>query len=241
MALRTPPPPGNYSTPYAAKGVTRLSLALILCAGAALAPGTLLAQMPSAPVLQNAWAAPGLAVAGDLGGGGDGTVYGLAGGWTPGAGRFQLSAGLGWQVRTGAGSRMAYGARAAMPVLGRTSTFGAAAFAGFGGASGKPSGSTVGADSTSSITQIPLGVSLGWRHALNAGRGFSFYASPYYMFLGGSGKSAGLFRASAGLDAGVSTKLGITAGIDLGANRVRPEGGPSGILYGLGITYSLSR
>jgi hypothetical protein len=61
------------------------------------------------------------------------------------------------------------------------------------------------------------------------------------MFLGGSGKSAVLFRASAGIDAGISAKLGVTAGIDLGANRVRPEGGPSGILYGLGITYSLSR
>jgi len=136
---------------------------------------------------------------------------------------------------------MAYGVRAAMPVLGRTSTFGAAAFAGFGGANGKPSGNTIGADSTASITQIPVGLSFGWRHALNAGRGFSFYASPYYMFLGGSGKSAGLFRASAGLDAGVSARFGITAGLDLGADRVRPEGGPSGILYGLGITYTLSR
>jgi hypothetical protein len=84
-------------------------------------------------------------------------------------------------------------------------------------------------------------VSLGWRHALNGARGFSFYASPYYMWLGGSGQSAGLFRVAAGLDAGITSRIGITAGIDLGADRVRPEGGPSGILYGLGATYALSK
>lgn len=202
------------------------------------------AQLPSAPVLQNAWAAPGIAVAADLAGGGDGTIYALAAGWTPSGGRFQLSGGLGWQVRTGAGSRAAYGARVAVPVLGRSSSFGAAAFAGFGGAGGRGtanSARTAGADTTGSITQIPVGVSLGWRHALSTTRGLSFYATPYYMWLGGSGQSAGLLRVAAGLDAGVTQRIGLTAGIELGASRVRPEGGPSGILYGLGATYALSR
>jgi hypothetical protein len=218
------------------------ALGTILLTAALSAPGRVAAQMPSAPVLQNAWASPGIAVAADLGGGGDGTVYGLAAGWTPSSGRFQLSGGVGWQARTGAGSRAAYGARVAVPVLGRSAAFGAAAFAGFGGASGSGSTArTVGADTTGAITQIPVGVSLGWRHALNGARGFSFYASPYYMWLGGSGQSAGLFRVAAGLDAGITPRIGITVGIDLGANRVRPEGGPSGILYGLGATYALSK
>lgn len=235
-----------WSSIFAAAGArprfVQCVVALVICGP--MLPAEAAAQMPSAPVLQNAWAAPGFAVAADLAGGGDGTVYALAGGWTPSGGRFQLSGGLGWQVRTGAGSRTAYGARVAVPVLGRSSTFGAAAFAGFGGAGGGSTGNTArtaGADTTGSITQIPVGISLGFRHALSSVRGFSFYVTPYYMWLAGSGQSAGLFRAAAGLDAGVTARIGITAGIDVGANRVRPEGGPSGILYGLGVTYALSK
>ena len=79
------------------------------------------AQLPGAPVLQNAWATPGLVAAVNLGGGSDGSVYAAAVGWSPGSGRFQLSAGAGAQSRTGTGSKGAYGLRVAVPLGGASS------------------------------------------------------------------------------------------------------------------------
>src|SRR6185503_16378935 len=73
------------------------------------------AQMPGAPVLQNAWATPGVVAALNVTGGSDGSLYAAAGSWTPGSGRFQVSGGFGFQTRTGNGSGGAYGVRVAMP------------------------------------------------------------------------------------------------------------------------------
>src|SRR3954462_11617157 len=72
---------------------------------------TLTAQMPGAPVLQNAWASPGMVVAVDIAGGSR-TLYGGAVGWAPSAGRFQFSGGVGsLSPKGGGGSRIVYGGR----------------------------------------------------------------------------------------------------------------------------------
>jgi hypothetical protein len=107
------------------------------------------AQMPSAPILQDAWATSGFVGAVNLGGGSDGSVYAGAVSWTPGSGRFELSGGLGFQSRSGLSSRTVYGLRAAVPFGGASSTFGFAAFAGLGGGSG---GRSTAADSATNTT-----------------------------------------------------------------------------------------
>lgn len=196
------------------------------------------AQMPSAPILQDAWAAAGFVGAVNLGGGSDGSVYAGAVSWTPGSGRFELSGGLGFQSRTGLGSRAVYGLRAAIPFGGASSTFGFAAFAGIGGGSGKRS---TGADSAANTGEIPVGAAIGWRHALGASHGLSVFASPAFVFFTGGAKSGGLFRTGLGADFGITPSLGVTAGVDLGGSRARAVGGPSGILYGVGVSYAFGR
>src|SRR5690349_24366200 len=76
------------------------------------------AQMPGAPVLQNAWATPGIVGALNIAGGSNGQAYAAAASWAPGTGRFQLSGGFGSHRVTGGGSRGVDGARLAMPVCG---------------------------------------------------------------------------------------------------------------------------
>ncbi|HXD48443.1 MAG TPA: hypothetical protein VN600_06715, partial [Gemmatimonadaceae bacterium] len=123
------------------------------------------AQMPGAPILQDAWATAGFVGAVNVGGGSDGSVYAGAVSWTPGSGRFEVSGGLGYQSRTGLRSRSVYGVRAAIPFGGASSTFGFAAFAGIGGGSGSRSASP---DSAVNTAEIPVGAAIGWRHALGA-------------------------------------------------------------------------
>lgn len=192
--------------------------------------------MPSAPVLQNAWATPGVVGAINVGGGSDGTVYAAAASWTPASGRFEVSGGAGAQNRTGAGSRGVYGVRVAMPLMGgATSSVGIVGFAGAGGGGGTKAGA---ADSTVSTSQIPIGVAVGWRRALGATHGFSVYASPSYTFLSGGSKSGGLVRTAAGADIGITTSIGVTAGVEFGQTRAKAVGGPSGTLYGFGVAYA---
>lgn len=193
------------------------------------------AQMPGAPILQDAWATGGFVGAVNVGGGSDGSVYAGAVSWTPGSGRFELSGGLGYQSRTNLSSRTVYGVRAAIPFGGASSTFGFAAFAGIGGGSGSRSAS---ADSAVNTAEIPVGAAIGWRHALGANHGLSVFASPAFVFFTGGAKSGGLFRSGLGADFGVTPSLGVTAGVDIGGSRTRAVGGPSGILYGVGLSYA---
>jgi hypothetical protein len=193
------------------------------------------AQIPGTPTLQNVWATPGLVAAVDVAGGSDGATYAGAVSWAPHSARFQLSGGGGMQSLTGRDSRGVYGVRAAIPFGGAASAIGFAVFGGIGGGSG---GSTTSADSVSSTTEIPLGASIGWRHALGSNHGISLYGAPSYVLFSGGSKSDGLFRASIGADAGITTALGATLGVDFGATRARGLGGPSGILYALGISYA---
>lgn len=208
------------------------------------------AQMPGAPVLQNAWATPGIVVAANYGGSSDGSVFAGAAGWAPGGGRFQVSGGIGYQSQTGASGRTVYGARVAVPFLGgASSTFGFAGFAGVGGGPSKttssvvtlPSGIVVAGDSTSFTTEIPLGVAVGWRHAIGSNHGLSLYATPAYVLYSGGSKNGGLFRAALGADFGITSSLGATAGVDFGGKRARGFGGPTASQFGAGISYALGR
>jgi len=233
---------------------------------AVIVSASLEAQMPGAPVLQNAWATPNVVGAVNIGGGSDGTVYAAAGAWTPGGGRFQLSGGLGFETRTGRNSRAAYGARVAIPLGGASSSFGFAAFAGIGGGAGAKKstapapGGTLFSDTTASSLQIPVGASVGWRKAIGTSHGVSVYASPYYEFfnsaswtagtLVGPGgittipagsKTGGVVRVGLGADFGITPSLGATVGVDFGGTRARAFGGPSGSLYGLGVSYAFGR
>ena len=192
------------------------------------------AQMPGAPILQNAWAAPGAVVALNLGGGSDGQVYGAAGSWATATARLQLSGGIGIRSGDGSGSgtNTAYGLRLAVPLGGRSAAFGFGAFAGVG-AGAAP------ADSLASATTFPIGVAIGWRHSLGATAGFSVYATPSYTFLTGGSSQTGLMRASVGVDVGLTRAIGITVGTEFGQGRPGTEGGPSGTLFGLGLSYAL--
>ena len=222
------------------------------------------AQLPGLPVLQNAWATPGMVGALDVGGGPDGSVYAAAVSWTPINGHFQVSGGGGFRSRTGVRSAGAYGMRAAVPFGGASSAFGFAAFAGIGGGSGgtthtvcnvtatatmppgcapePPPGTGFIVDSTASGFEVPVGVGIGWRHAIGVGgHGVAVYATPSYVFFSGGSKTNGVVRASLAADAGITPSLGATLGVELGGSRAKGLGGPSGVLYGLGVSYAFGR
>ena len=222
---------------------------LLLSALFGAAAETAVAQIPGAPVLQNVWATPGIVGAIDVGSGSGGSVYAAAGSWTPGSGRFELSGGLGYQrLGDNAGSRGVYGVRAAMPFGGASSTFGFGAFAGIGGGPSKavadtvitPGGRLI-ADSATSTLEIPVGVAVGWRHTIGATHGVSIYASPSYTFYsGGSSGNGGLIRGAIGADFGITSKLGATVGFEFGGTREGGLGGPTGSLFGVGVSYAFS-
>lgn len=195
------------------------------------------AQMPGTPVLQNAWSTPGIVMAFNFSGG-DGSVYGAAASWSAPSSRLQVSAGTGLRSRSDVGTKAVYGARLAVPIYGEFSAFGFAAFAGVGATS---SGAATSADSVATTTQFPVGLALGWRHALGVNRGVSLYVTPSYLFLTGGTDNAGLFRTAVGVDFGLAKAVGLTGGVEFGASHTRTEGGPTGTLYGLGISYAFGR
>jgi len=219
------------------------------------------AQIPGLPVLQNAWATPGIDAALNIGGG-DGSVYAGAVSYTPAGGHFEVSGGLGFRSQPGAKGSAVYGVRAAMPFGSATGSFGFAAFAGIGGgssstthtvapcllgvtpgctptpSSGLSDTGTVTVDSTSNSLEIPIGVGIGWRHAIGATHGVSVYATPSYVFFTGGSKSGGLVRAALAADVGITQAIGGTLGVEFGGTRPRGAGGPTGVLYGLGVSWA---
>lgn len=221
--------------------------------GVLAAVGAAGAQIPGAPVLQNAWATPGIVAAANYGGSTDGSTFAAAGAWTPGNGHFQVSGGLGSNSLTGHGSAFAYGARVAVPLFGGgTSALGIAAFGGVGGraSSRKSTASAVldqngnvtfAVDSAPSTTQVALGGAIGYRHAFGATHGVSVYATPAYMIYSGGLKNGSLFRGAIGADVGITSTIGATLGADFGGNRPRGLGGPSSTQYALGVSYALGR
>lgn len=198
------------------------------------------AQLPGTPVLQNAWAAPGIVVALDIGGGSGnsrGSAYAGAAAWAPSNGRFQLSGGAGMQSASGSPSRGVYGARVAMPVTQMMGgKLGVAAFVGVGGGAGSAT------DSLRAKSVIPAGLAIGYRQSVGAGgKGFSIYADPHYQYQSGLKNSKGYIRVGFGLDAGITPRFGLTLGLESGANAAAGSVGPHGTLWGIGASMKLGR
>lgn len=209
-----------------------------------LLPGTAVAQMPGVPTLQNAWANPGLTAGVNYGSGGGSSTIGGAVAWAPASGRFQLSAGAGARDAEIGGRGTAYGFRAAIPVFSFSGgALGVAAFAGVGGASEPDAATDV--EQGGSVIQVPLGVGIGYRKAFSFIRGVSLYATPFYSYnrlsVGDSTVSVGLFRASAGVDVGVTNRIGVTAGAEFGGAADPVEPGPTGTVWGVGVSYAFGR
>lgn len=176
------------------------------------------AQIPGAPVLQNAFSNPGLAVAANFGGGGGQSLFALAAGWGLGN-RFLLSGAAGAQ-RSNEATRGAYGARASMSVWSSAGgSLGAAAFAGVGGAPRTRNETGV---TNPAIFTVPAGISVGYRRSMGANRGISAYISPMYRWArlstdNDGTASEGNFRVAVGLDFSFNPSLGVTAGAEMGS------------------------
>jgi hypothetical protein len=169
--------------------------------------------MPALPVLQNGFVAPGLGVGFNLGGTSSNGVAAVAAAFAPKSTVGMISGGVG--VDFGASHGIEYGARIGVPLdfLERRGPFGAVAFIGVGGDS-PTSGGT-------SLLDVPVGIGVGWRHALGGTRGISVYVAPFYLYSrsspsGESTTSEGSFRASLGTDLTLGPRLGLTLGGDAG-------------------------
>lgn len=219
----------------------RAAVALLLAAPAAAA-----AQLPGAPVLQNAWANPGITVAANAATGGGARLFAGAAAWAPGSGRFQLSAGVGFRDAEAGGQGAAYGARVAIPVFNFAGgALGLAGFVGVGAAR-EPDAALAGEPSVGgTVTHVPVGAAIGFRRAFSFIRGVSVYAAPFYAYhrlsVGDSTSSGGSFRTSVGVDVGLTNRLGVTVGAEFGAGAEPGEPGPTGTVFGLGASLALGR
>jgi len=188
-------------------------------AGALFALSSASAQIPGAPVLQNAFANPGLSVAANFGGGGGQSLLALAAGWGLGSGRIALSGAAGAQ-RSNESTRGAYGARASITAwTSAGGSLGAAAFAGVGGA---PRTENENDMTNPAVLAIPAGITAGYRRNIGTNKGISAYVSPMYRWVrvtteNDSSANEGNFRVSVGIDFSFNPSLGVTAGGDFGS------------------------
>ena len=186
--------------------------------GLTIVAATAAAQVPATPVLQNAFANPGLAFAANFGSGTGQSFYGAAGSLGFGSGKLQVSGAAG-VARSNNATRGAYGGRLAASLWSSSGgALGVGAFAGIGGA---PRTQTAGVISNPAIMTVPAGVSLGYRHTLGASRGMSAFVSPFYRWMrtdSGTVISNGSMRVSLGLDFAFSQSFGATVGAELGQN-----------------------
>jgi hypothetical protein len=209
-------------------------------------PSIATAQLPGVPVLQNAFGNPGLTVAGNAGFGSGNSAYALAMSFAPGSGRFQFSGGAGLYSPQNGSGRGAWGLRGAGALFSAMGgAVGIGAFAGIGGAggggvnAGTPAGQSPGAES---VSWIPVGASVGYRHALGTTRGISVYAAPIFSWYsrGGDNSTSGtVFRVSAGVDFGLTRAFGVTAGAEFGQSADDNSLGPNGTSFGIGLSYAL--
>lgn len=217
--------------------LNRLTCSAALAAVIIGGGGDCLAQMPATPVLQNAWANAGITIAADYGKARDASAFAGALAWAPTQSRFQLSAGGGVVKVDSGGSQGAYGARLSIPLVSFASgNLGTAIFGG------------VGVTSKSGVTMssFPVGLALGYRHALGTTRGISAYVAPFYMISRIKGDSltkptGNAIRASIGLDLTVAPQIGVTVGYETGADAKDGRPGPRGGVFGVGISYALHR
>jgi len=189
--------------------------------------------MPGLPVLQNGLASPGVVVAGNYGHQAGSNGFGAAVGYSPTSARLQISAGLGSHQQTGIKSSVSYGLRAAAVVFGgMNGNFGIAPFAGVGGGGAKGTRESL----------FPVGVAAGLRRVIGS-KVLSIYGAPMYEWASsnasGIKQRKGLFRASAGLDASFSSKVGATVGAEFGASAATSAPGPRGTVFGAGISYKV--
>lgn len=216
---------------------TRLNWCAVLLIASAGGGSRCLAQMPATPVLQNAWANAGITVAADYGKAQDASAFAGALAWAPAESRFQLSAGAGVVRADSGGSQGGYGARLSIPLKSFAGgNLGTAIFGGVG----------VTTKSGTTLSSFPVGVAIGFRHALGATRGISAYVAPFYMISRIKGDSlskptGGAMRASAGLDVTVAPQIGITVGYEAGAKAKDRTPGPRGGVFGIGVSYALHR
>ena len=237
---------GNHSDEtHAQRWLWVLRLAAIAAVLVATSGG---AQMPGTPTLQNAFVAPSGVVAFNFGGGPEGQTYGAALSYAPSSAKLLFAGGYGWRNGSGTSQNGVYGLRLAFPFGSATGSFGFAAFAGVGGGPQvtttrtvpTPSGILV-VDTLSSTTQVPIGLAVGWRHFSGGSQGISIYATPNYVFYSGGTANGNLMRVGIGSDIAISPVLGVTLGADFGATRRSTLGGPSGVLYGVGVSYAFRR
>lgn len=228
----------------ATSAATSAAVALAAFPLLVVAPSAARAQMVGTPVLQNAFANRGVTVAVNYGSASGSRSYGAAGAWAPGGGRIVLSLGGGLLDPTEAGikSRTTYGARVAFAVKElMDGAAGLGAFAGVGGLSAAKSDAAAAGDAGSLLT-VPVGVTLGYRHALGATRAISAYAAPFYSWTrasaAGQSESAGRIRVSAGLDVALVPKVGLTLGVESGAKAAAGKPGATSSLFGVGLSYA---
>lgn len=204
------------------------------------------AQLPGAPVLQNAWANPGITAAANVGSGRGSRVAALAAAWAPGSGRFQVSGGIGMRDAEVGGRGVAIGARAAVPVVSFAGgALGVAGFAGIGSAREPDALVDPLGDKGGTFTQVPIGAAVGYRRAFGFIRGLSVYGAPFYSYnrlvVGDSSVSSGAFRFSLGADVGITSRIGVSVGAEMGAAAKVGKPGPPGTVWGLGASYALGR
>jgi hypothetical protein len=197
-------------------------------------PGMTEGQVPGIPALQNAFVNPGLAVAGNLGGGGGQSFYGAAVGYGMMGGRLLVSGAAGVQ-RLNDATRGAYGARAAMALWGSEGgALGAGVFAGIGGAASTTNDLDV--ETNPAVMSIPLGATVGYRRGFGETRGISAYASPIYRWSrlddGGASTNSGSCTVALGLDVGLTRSFGASVGAELG-----DAGGTSSTVWGLALSF----
>lgn len=212
------------------------------------------AQMSGVPVLQNAFANPGITAGINVGVQDGARAYGGAASWSPGAGRIQVSAGAGVFDSDGlpmigdGGDRtrtLTWGVRGAYSILERAGgSVGVGAFLGIGGLN----------RSGLSLLNVPIGLSLGWRRALGDTRAISLYVTPFYSYtelsldpesLGCTPEDEcsderqrdGVLRASAGVDFALTQSIGLTAGYEMGQRGDRDAGARDGV-FGVGVSYA---
>ena len=195
------------------------------------------AQLPGVPVLQNAFANPGLTIAVNYGQSDESKGYAGALAWAPASARFQVTGGFG-AFKPDQGDRAwAWGGGASVPITQTmmAGKLGIGAFAGVGGAS----------EEDASLLHVPAGASISWRTRVGERRGISIYAAPFYSWTRVSfddeSESKGLFRASVGVDVAVVPSLGITVGYEFGQKADDGPPGATGGSFGVGVSYALRR
>jgi hypothetical protein len=213
------------------------SVALLLALAKA---GTLSAQMLGVPVLQNGFSNPGITVAINYGTAEGARGYGLAAAWAPASGRFQVSGGIGGYDPDEDDRWISYGGRVAVPLTGLTGTgsFGVAPFAGAGAASREGV----------NLLHVPAGVAGGYRRALGSTRAISVYGSSFYDWTRLTSDdtempsaSSGVIRFSIGLDVALTQSFGATVGYETGGKADDDEPGPTGSMFGIGLSYVFGR